>query len=143
MRLLIPAAGACLVLVTTAACDVSTHGKSDQVSRCVAPTLTVLGHPQAHGRLPVRPGQTLRLRGTHYTDECASGARGAGTPIPSLQLILRSRFRLGPVATVHPHGPDAAFTVRVTIPRTTLPGPASLTPVLGPPHDEVRLVVRR
>ncbi len=143
MRLLI-LAGACLVLGTTAACDLSTHPKSDQgASACVKPTLTVVGQRQVQGRLPVRPGQTLRLRGTHYTVDCAAGGRGAGTPIPSLQLILRSRFRLGPVATVHPHGPNAAFTVRVTIPRTTQPGPASLTPVLPPPHDEVRLVVRR
>ena len=144
MRPLITAVGLCLGLVTTAACDLTTHGKSDQgASGCVAPTLTVLGHRQVDGRLPVRPGQRLRLHGTHYTDDCAVGGQGTGTPMPSLQLILRSRFRLGPIATVHPRGPNAAFTVRVTIPRTTQPGPASITPVLGPPHDEVRLVVRR
>jgi hypothetical protein len=143
MRLRIPAVGACLVLVTTAACDLSTDGKSDQGSGCVTPSLTVVGRGQVHDRLPVQPGQTLRLHGTHYTDDCLTGGHETGTPIPSLKLILRSRFRLGPVATVHPHGPDAAFTVRVTIPRTTQPGPASITPVLGPPHDEVRLVVRR
>jgi hypothetical protein len=47
------------------------------------------------------------------------------------------------VATVHPRGRNAAFTVRVTIPATTSPGPATVSDVLSPPHGVVRLVVRR
>jgi hypothetical protein len=145
MRLLARALGACLILATTtSACDINTHAISGQATlACTKPSLTVVGHHQKGGRMPVRAGQALRLRGVHYTDDCAAGGAGAGTPITKLQLILRSKYRIGPVATVHPRGRNAAFTVRVTIPATTSPGPATLSDVLGPPHGVVRLVVRR
>ncbi|MDX6357618.1 MAG: hypothetical protein QOH37_672, partial [Nocardioidaceae bacterium] len=144
MRLLARAVGACLVLTTlTTACghDLPATGGQGTPS-CTRPSLTVVGHPQERGRLSVRAGQSLHLRGVHYTD-CAAGGTGAGNPIAELQIILRSKYRIGPVATVHPRGENAAFTARVTIPATTSPGQAMLTDVLSPPHGVVRLVVRR
>lgn len=144
MRPLARAVGACLVLVTTSACDIGTHvGHDAATPACTKPSLMVVGHHQPRGRLHVAAGQTLRLHGVHYTDDCAAGAHGAGTPIAELQLVLRSKYRIGSVATVHPRGADSAFTVAVTIPATTLPGPAELTDVLQAPHGVVRLLVGR
>jgi hypothetical protein len=103
----------------------------------------VVGHEQTHGRVPVRPGQTLRLHGRDYTDDCAAGGAATGQTIPKLQLILQSLHHVGPLTTVHPHGADSTFTVSVTIPPTTGSGPATIFDVLAPPHGVVRLVVRR
>jgi hypothetical protein len=133
------------LLASTSACKAGTHSLSDDgpESDCAAPRLSVVGHAHQHGALPVRPGQTLRLHGVHYTDDCAAGGAGTGRTIAKLQLGLESVHRIGPVATVHPHGRSSAFTVSVTIPTTTLPGPAKIFDVLAPPHGVVRLVVRR
>jgi hypothetical protein len=133
-----------VLLASTSACKAGVPSLSDDgpERECVAPRLSVVGHAHQHGALPVRPGQTLRLHGVHYTDDCAAGGAGTGRTIAKLQLGLESVHRVGPVATVHPHGPDAAFTVSVTIPTTTLAGPAKIFDVLTPPHGVVHLVVR-
>ena len=132
-----------LVLATTGACDLGTHDSSGGAARsCRPPRLSVVGHQKAQGSLPVRPGQTLRLHGRDYTDDCAGGGTSTDRTIAKLQLVLASVHRIGPVATVHPRGPRSAFTVSVTIPTTTLAGPAKIFDVLAPPHGVVRLVVR-
>jgi hypothetical protein len=102
--------------------------------------LSVVGHG-SRGVVPVHPGQTLHLRGRDYTDACAPG--GTGRTLPHLQLILQSTYRVGPVATVRPHGPRSSFAVAVTIPATTAPGAARISDLYLAPHGVVRLVVRR
>jgi hypothetical protein len=145
MKRIGPFGSCCLLLVTIGACKVDGPSLSDDGPErsCQAPRLTVIGHEKGHGPLSVRPGQTLRVHGVHYTDDCASNGAGTGKTIPRLQLALRSRMRMGALVTVHPHGPDAAFTASVTIPSTTFPGPARLVDLLSVPHGVVRLVVRR
>jgi len=103
----------------------------------------VVGHAHQHGRLVVRPGESLRLHGVHYTDDCQVADAGSATTIPSVQLILQSKMRIGAIATVHPHGPNSAFLVRVTIPATTFPGLARILDTSGPGTGSVGLVVRR
>jgi hypothetical protein len=115
----------------------------DATSRCRPPRLTVVGHPSAHRAVSVRPGQTLRLHGRDYTDDCVSGSTGTPRTVGRLQLVLQSAHHIGPLATVHPSGAGAAFTVSVTIPPGTAPGAATIFDVLAPPHGTVRLVVRR
>ncbi len=129
------------VLLTGCRLHPSTSHHSTQP--CRPPTLTVVGHGSQQAVVPVRPGQTLRLHGRDYTDDCAAGGAGTGRTIPKIQLILWSKHRVGAIATVHPHGPRSSFAATVRIPTTTFPGPAHIADVLGPPHGVVRLVVRR
>jgi hypothetical protein len=134
----------CLLLASASACKAHAPSLSDDGPErsCQPPRLTVIGHPNQHGPLAVRPGQTLHLRGIHYTDDCHVADAGASRTIPKLQLVLQSKYHVGPVATVHPRGADAGFTVAVTIPPTTVAGPAKLFDLLAPPHGIIRLVVR-
>jgi hypothetical protein len=135
----------CFLVTMTSACKVGGHSLGDDGPErsCVPPKLTVVGHAGQHGPLVVRPGQTLRLHGVHYTDDCHVSDAGAATTVKKMQLILQSLHHIGAIATVHPHGADSAFTVSVTIPATTGAGPARIFDVLAPPHGVVRLVVRR
>jgi hypothetical protein len=134
----------CVPILATGACKNAVPSLSDDGPErgCVLPKLTVVGHARQHGPLTVRPGETVRLRGVHYTDDCAANRAGAGVAYPRLQLLLQSTYRIGPVATVHPKGADASFTVAVTIPSTTVAGPAKIS-AAGIRGGHLRLVVRR
>ncbi len=134
----------CVPLLATSACksSVPSLGDDGPERSCVPPRLTVVGQAPKHRPLTVHPGQTVRLRGLHYTDDCAASGAGTGVRYPRLQLVLQSKYHIGPVATVHPKGPDAAFTVAVTIPPTTAVGPAKLFSA-GVEGGHLRLVVRR
>jgi hypothetical protein len=135
----------CLLVASAGGCKADGPSLSDDGPErsCTPPSLTVVGHEKQHGPLPVHPGQTLRIHGRDYTDDCGGNGAGLGQTIPQLQLVLQARFHVGPVATVHPRGADSAFTAVVTIPPTTAAGPAKIFDVLAPPHGVIRLVVRR
>ncbi len=134
----------CLVLVTSA-CKAHPPSLSDDGPEkdCTPPSLTVLGHAHQRGPLAVSPGQQLRILGRDYTDDCAPNREGTGVRIPELQLVLRSKYRAGPLATVHPRGPHASFTAVVTIPPSTALGPAKIFDSAGSTGGGIRLVVRR
>jgi hypothetical protein len=135
----------CCLLVAVTACQVhapSLSGDGPERS-CTPPKLTVVGHAPKHRPLTVRPGQTLRLHGVHFTDDCQVAGAGQGTTISRVQLVLRSTGRIGQVAIAHPHGLASAFTVSVTIPSTTLAGPARIGDAGGLKGTVLRLVVRR
>ncbi|HEY2880161.1 hypothetical protein [Nocardioides sp.] len=134
----------CLLLVSASGCKVHRPSLSDDGPErgCTPPKLTVVGHAGKRGPLTVHPGQTLRLRGIHFTDDCAAGGAGTGRTIPRLQLVLQSKYRIGPLATVHPHGASSAFTVAVRIPPTTATGPAKIFDTAGSVAGGIRLVVR-
>jgi hypothetical protein len=133
----------CLLLVSVTACQVHTPSLSaDGPERdCTPPKLTVVGH--ADRPVVVHPGQTLRLRGRDFTDDCAANGAGTGVRIPRDQLVLQSKFRAGALATVHPRGAHSSFSVAVTIPSSTALGPARLFDSGGLTKRGIRLVVRR
>jgi hypothetical protein len=135
----------CLLLATASACKADRSALSDDGPErsCVSPRLTVVGHQHQPGPLPVRPGQTLHVRGIHYTDDCHVADTGESRTIPSVQLVLQSVHHVGPVATVHPRGPHASFTAVVTIPPSTAFGPAKIFDNAGSSGGGIRLVVRR
>jgi hypothetical protein len=136
--------GACCLVLATSACKVQGPSLSDDGPErdCTKPTLTVVGHALQHGPIAVHPGQTLRVRGREFTDDCANGA-ATGVRIPRLQLGLQSKYRVGPLATVRPRGEHAAFSAVVTIPAGTALGPATIFDTGGLAKPGIRLVVRR
>jgi hypothetical protein len=133
-----------VLLASTTGCKVGKPSLSDDGPErsCTPPRLSVVGHERGHGPLTVRPGQTLRLHGVHYTDDCAAGGAGTGQTIARLQLILQSVHHVGALATVHPRGATSSFSVSVTIPPGTAAGPATIFDALAPKHHVVHLVVR-
>jgi hypothetical protein len=134
----------CLLLVAVTACKVDTQSLSDDGPErsCTRPRLHVLGPVGERATVTVHPGQTIRLHGVHYTDDCAAGGAGTGVAYRRLQLILQSPHRIGALATVHPRGEDSAFTVDVTIPTETIAGPAKISDSAGSTAQPLRLVVR-
>jgi hypothetical protein len=134
---------AVVLAASATACDIRI-GSEHTDQRCTPPSLRVEGSaPHPGSAVVVRPGETLRLHGRDYTDDCAGGGTGTSHTITKVQLVLQSQARVAPIAEVHPRGLDSAFTVSVTIPPTTRPGPAEIFDVLAPPHGVIRLVVRR
>lgn len=132
---------AALLLVTASGCKVNgpSLGDDGPGRGCTPPKLTVVGQ-RGHGPLVAHPGQTLRVHGTHYTDDCHVAEADQASTIPKLQLVLQSTYHVGPVATVHPHGPSSAFTVAIRIPTATTAGPAKIFAAGN--AGSVRLVVR-
>ena len=136
-----------LLTSTLTACGPLDHGvgaHGGEAASCAAPAISVRPFRvrPVSGPVHVRAGQVLTIYGRFFASDCHdTGQGGPDTAIPHLQLAFAGRYRVLPLATVHPHGPDSSFRVAVRIPPTAASGRARIFETAS--NHELRLVVSR